>query len=118
MFSLNSSQRYYLYTKPTDMRKSFDGLSGLITNELGRHPDFGDVYVFVNKRRTHIKLLHLEPGGFILYYKRLEKGRLSLPKITGKSQVVTWSDLVLIIEGIDPIQVKRKKRYLPTIQSA
>ncbi|WP_315645709.1 IS66 family insertion sequence element accessory protein TnpB, partial [Limnospira sp. PMC 1249.20] len=38
MFSLNSSQRYYLYTKPTDMRKSFDGLSGLITNELGRHP--------------------------------------------------------------------------------
>ncbi|WP_396442922.1 hypothetical protein [Limnospira sp. PMC 1245.20] len=53
-----------------------------------------------------------------MHYKRLEKGRLSLPKITGKSQVVTWSDLVLIIEGIDPIQVKRKKRYLPTPKSA
>ncbi|WP_315643246.1 IS66 family insertion sequence element accessory protein TnpB [Limnospira sp. Paracas R14] len=118
MFSLNSSQRYYLYGTPTDMRKSFDGLSGIVTNELGRHPAFGDVYVFVNKRRDRIKLLHLEPGGFVLYYKRLEKGRLTLPKNTSKSHAVTWSDLVLIIEGIDTTQVKRKRRYLPTPKSA
>ncbi|MCC5917047.1 MAG: IS66 family insertion sequence element accessory protein TnpB [Cryomorphaceae bacterium] len=50
MFSLNSSQRYYLYTKPTDIRKSLDGLCGIICNELGHHPVFGVVYVFANKR--------------------------------------------------------------------
>ena len=100
------------------MRKSFDGLCGIVVNELRCHPNYGDVYVFINKRRDRIKLLHLEPGGFVLYYKRLEKGRLSVPEKKEKSVSVTWSDLVLLIEGIDPIQVKRKKRYLPTQKSA
>jgi transposase len=100
------------------MRKSFDGLSGIVQNALGRQPTHGDVYIFVNKTRNRIKLLHLEPGGFVLYYKRLEKGRLSLPPSNHKSQVLTWSDLVLIIEGINPIQVKRKVRFLPTSKSA
>lgn len=111
MFSLNSSQRYYLYNEPTDMRKSFNGLTGIVTNALGRQPAYGEVYVFVNKSKNLIKLLHLEPGGFVLYYKRLEEGRFTLPSSNSASQPVTWADLVMIIEGISPDKVVRKKRY-------
>ena len=57
------------------MRKSFDALSGLVRNELQREPTSGEVYVFVNRSRTCIKLLHWESGGFVLYYKRLEQGK-------------------------------------------
>lgn len=76
MFTLGSSLRFRLYNKPTDMRKSFDGLCGILQRELDCKPRSGEVYVFVNKRRDKIKLLHWEPGGLVLYYKRLEKGTL------------------------------------------
>lgn len=56
------------------MRKSFDGLSGIVRSELGGDPLSDDAFVFLNKRRNRLKLLHWEPGGFALYYKRLEKG--------------------------------------------
>ena len=58
MFSLNDSMRYLLYNKPTDMRKSYHTLCGLVTNELGCDPCNGDVYIFINKARNRIKLLH------------------------------------------------------------
>ncbi len=74
MLSLGSSHSYYLYLAACDMRKSFDSLSGLVRNELGRDPASGEVFVFINKRRNSVKLLHWERGGFVLYYKRLEKG--------------------------------------------
>ena len=57
------------------MRKSFDGLSGLINNELKKNPLSGDVFIFINKRRDRIKLLIWDRTGFWLFYKRLEKGR-------------------------------------------
>ena len=71
MFSLNDSMRYLLYNKPTDMRKSYHTLCGLVTNELGCDPCNGDVYIFINKARNRIKLLHWEPGGLVLYCKLL-----------------------------------------------
>ena len=67
MFSLNDSMRYWLYNRPTDMRKSYYTLSGIVTNELGCDPCNGDVYIFMNKSRNRIKLLHWEPGGLVLY---------------------------------------------------
>ena len=57
MFSLTSSHRYYLYDQPTDMRKSFDGLSGIVQGQLQRDPTNGSVYVFINKKRNRIKHL-------------------------------------------------------------
>ena len=63
------------------MRKSFNGLSGLVKNELNREPASGDVFVFLNRNRTHLKLLHWERGGFVLYYKRLERGSFTPPVI-------------------------------------
>ena len=77
MFSLHSA-RYFLYSQPTDMRKSFDGLSGLVTSSLGQDLMSGDVYIFINKPRNRIKLLRWEPGGFVLFYKRLEKGTFEM----------------------------------------
>jgi len=58
------------------MRKGFDGLSGLIKQEMNRKPVDGNVYLFVNRRRDRIKMLLWESGGFMLYYKRLEKGTI------------------------------------------
>ena len=79
MFSFNSSHRFEYYVKACDMRKGFDSLCGLVRNELGRNPLSGDVFVFVNKSRSTIKLLHWDSDGFVIYHKRLESGRFALP---------------------------------------
>lgn len=82
------------------MRKSFDGLCGLVFGELGRNATSGEVFVFLNKRRTHMKLLHWQNGGFVLYYKRLEKSTFTAPAPGRENQNTSWVDLVLMIEGI------------------
>src|SRR5690625_6407180 len=91
MFSLNSSLTFYFYASPCDMRKSFNGLSGIVRNELGKEPTNGNVFVFLNKKRTHLKLLHWERGGFVLYYKRLEQGTFTPPVFKGDSNCITVS---------------------------
>lgn len=111
MFSLSSSHNFYLYTSPCDMRKSFDGLSGLVRNELGKDPARGDVFIFLNKPRNSIKLLHWESGGFVLYYKRLEKGTFTPPKSEGKNTAISWPELVLMIEGIQVKKSIQKRRF-------
>jgi transposase len=113
MFSLTSSFRYYLYRGATDMRKSFDGLSGLVQSQLKRNPMSGEVFIFVNRRRTKVKLLRWEQGGFIIYYKRLESGTLELPKFQNDSVScqISWATLMLMIEGISIEKSKRRKRF-------
>lgn len=91
------------------MRKSFDGLCGLISSGMQRQPTSGEVFVFLNRSRTHMKLLHWEQGGFVLYYKRLESGTFGVPAV--KNGELSWSDLVLMIEGIQVLKSIRKKRY-------
>ena len=81
------------------MRKSFDGLSGIVRSDLNRNPTSGDVFIFLNKRRNQIKLLHWERGGFVLYYKRLEKGTFTPPRLKSDGSV-SWPDLILMNEGI------------------
>lgn len=93
------------------MRKSFDALSGLVRNELGRDPTNGEVFVFLNRSRNCIKLLHWESGGFVLYYKRLEKGTFTPPLLEGKNTVLRWPELVLMIEGIQVKSSIQKARY-------
>src|SRR5690625_7173917 len=95
---------------------SFDGLSGLVTNELGRSPTSGEVYVFLNKRRTHLKLLRWEPGGFVQYYKKLEKGTLK-PPLTVKNGRMNWEELVFMIEGIKVKKCGQKPRSSLTINT-
>lgn len=89
------------------MRKSFDGLCGLVSSGMQRIPS-GEVFVFLNRSGTHIKLLHWENGGFVLYYKRLEQGTFLAPK--GKENEMSWSDLILMAEGIHVVKSIQKKR--------
>ena len=92
------------------MRKGFDGLSGLVKSGLGRDPLSGDVFVFVNRRRTHIKLLVWDRTGFVVYYKRLERGTFQLPD-TEKTGTLRWGQLLLMLEGVELQTVRYRKRF-------
>lgn len=111
MFALSSFHTYHFYPRPCDMRKSFNGLSGLVNNELGKEPTGGDVFIFLNRNRTHLKLLHWEAGGFVLYYKRLEQGSFTPPVFKGNNPGMTWSELVLMVEGLQVEKAHQKLRY-------
>lgn len=112
MFALTASHRYHLYLGVTDMRKSFDGLCGLVNNQLKRNPFSGEVFLFINRRRDKLKLLKWEPGGFVLYYKRLEEGTFELPALNGQNcYEMAWTDLILMVEGIQLTGTKKRKRY-------
>lgn len=117
MFALSSENHFHLYSQPTDMRKSFDGLSGLVQNKLGRDPSGGDVFIFINKRRDKIKLLHWQGNSFVLYYKRLEKGTFELPKYDGAvgSIVLDYAKMVMIIDGLSIKNIPKRERYQPNI---
>jgi len=79
MFSITSG-RYFLYREATDMRKSFDGLCGLVQGQLRQNPMSGDLFIFINKRRNRIKLLRWETGGFVCFINAWKRGLLSYPK--------------------------------------
>lgn len=111
MFSLSSSHRYLLYAAPCDMRKSFDALCGLVRSDLQRDPTSGEVFVFLNRGRTHLKLLHWESGGLVLYYKRLEKGTFAPPVGASPGSTLNWAQLVLMVEGITVQKSTRKPRF-------
>ena len=113
MLTISNAYRYFLYLKSADMRKNFDGLCGIVQNEFSNNPIGGDVFIFINRRRTQIKLLHWQGDGFAIYYKRLEKGTYEIPVVEQGSNSVKLKaqELVLIMEGINLMSVKRRPRY-------
>ena len=119
MFTLSSGCKFHLYSEPTDMRKSFDGLSGIIQNVLNNNPCNGEVFIFVNKKRNKIKLLHWQGISFILYYKRLEEGTFELPQydIASGSISLNYSQLVMMIDGLSIQNIKKRKRYTPGLRT-
>lgn len=108
-------KRYFLYRHPTDMRKGFDGLSGLVINEMGCDHLSGDVYIFVNKRRTLVKILVWDRTGFVIYYKKLSSGTFELPKWEDAKNKKELSIVLLtmILEGVKISSAKMRKRYIP-----
>lgn len=90
------------------MRKSFDGLSGLVRQELGEDPLSGSLFVFCNRRRNMVKLLYWDHDGFALWFKRLEKGRFSLPAIPASDYRIDRRELVLLLEGVVPKKVSQR----------
>jgi transposase len=88
-----------------------DAMFSLVRSELGRDPAGGEVFVFLNRRRTLLKLLHWKPGGFVLYYKRLEQGTFTPPVSEGDQSVVAWPQLVLMVEGITVERSRQHRRY-------
>jgi transposase len=112
--------KIYLYAKPTDMRRSFNGLHALVEAEFHRDIREGDVFVFLNRRLDRIKLIHWDRDGLAIWMKRLERGTFQRPRFpAGAAQVeMDATDLTLLLSGIDLSSVKRRPRYAIDTHSA
>lgn len=115
MFNLNDSMRYYLYPYPADMRKSFYTLSGVVKDLMGQDVRDGDVFIFVGRTCSSMKILHMECGGLVIYHLRLEEGQFKLPVFDEETRAckTTWQDLMLMVQGIDTGKCTREKRWEP-----
>lgn len=113
MLTMPPNVRIFLALQPVDMRRSFDGLAGQVKHTLRLDPLSGHLYVFLNRRRTLMKILFFDRTGYCILYKRLEQGTFQLPEAdpeTGRVELAP-ADLALILEGIDLRHIKRRKRY-------
>jgi len=101
------------------MRKGMNSLCGVVRERMGHDVRFGDVFIFVSRSRSTMKLLHAEDGGLVLYVKRLEEGRFRLPEYdqTTNSYPMQWRDLVVMVEGISENPALRLKRLKMTRSS-
>ena len=111
MFFPESNLKIWLYAKATDMRKSFDGLAALAKNQLAESPLSGALFVFINKRQTHIKILYFDRSGYCLWAKRLEQGRFNYNRQGHEKQSLDWTQLKFILEGIEVKNIRQQKRY-------
>ncbi len=112
MLGFHSHQRFFVYTLTTDMRCGYNSLSGLVRNVLKSDPLNGDVYIFFNKTREIIKLLVWDADGFVLYYKKLEKGRFEKIVSSEKKYAIRYDHLVMLIGGISLQKLKQNKRFV------
>ena len=124
MLSLSDAMPIYLFTLPTDMRKSFDGLCGLVETHLHgaeggctgvKAVTGGQLFVFLNRRRDRMKVMYFDGDGLAIWYKRLERGRFQLPGVADGADhiIIDARQLRLILDGIDLASVRRRQRYQP-----
>lgn len=116
MFNLSPSVRIFVSTKPVDMRMSFNGLFGLVQNQIRQDPFSGSLFLFRSRRGDFIKMLWWDLDGFAIFAKRLEVGTFRFPDVqfvNGEYQPVEIerAELMMLLEGIDTDSVKRLKRY-------
>jgi len=113
IISFSDRYRYFVYRSNCDMRKGFDGLSGLVKNEFKMDPLLGDVFIFLSRQRNRIKLLHWQGDGFSIYSRRLEKGTFELPEgtISTVAQEISSENMKFILDGIMLNSVKKRVRY-------
>ena len=113
MLSIPPGVRVYLCLTATDMRKSFDGLSGLVQSVFERNVLDGHLFVFVNRRRDRLKLLYWDRDGLAIWSKRLEAGTFELPAAGSDASrmELDTTDLSLLLGGIELRSVRRRKRY-------
>ena len=106
-----SQVRIWLCTQPADMRRSYDGLSALVRQQLHEDPLSGALFVFINRRATQMKVLYFDRSGYCVWSKRLERGRFHAVRDASGKRRLSWTDLKLILEGIDQGSVRRYRRY-------
>lgn len=111
MFFPESGVRVWLCTQPTDMRKSYDGLSALVKNQLQEDPLSGQLFVFINRKGTQIKVLYFDRSGYCIWSKRLEQGTFHHHWQDAIKHSLGWTELKLLLEGIDLRSVRQSKRY-------
>ena len=111
MVSWPTVVRIWLATQATDLRKSFDSLAEVVRQQLGGDPLSGQLFVFRNKRADRIKLLYWDEDGFVIVYKRLERGSFRFPQAEAGGVEIRAADLQMLLDGIDLASVKRPQRY-------
>lgn len=114
MLNLTSHIRIYLHTQPVDMRKSFDGLFGIVKNEFELDLRSGGLFLFLNRPRNRIKLMYWDVDGIAIWMKRLERGSFQHPQpdASSKQLIMDAAQLHLLLSGIQLESVKRRKRYV------
>lgn len=113
MLTVAGNNRIFLYMQSTDMRKSFRGLCALVYAHRGR-PEDGAYYVFVNRRRTHVKVLYFDGDGLAIWYKRLEKGHFVMPRASGDRVELDRRHLAMLLEGITPLKTHPRFSFKKT----
>lgn len=115
MLSLSPNLRVFAATAPTDMRKSFSGLVGLVEKELDRQVEGGGLFLFFSRRRNAVKVLFFTGDGLAIFYRRLERGTFELPRTAATADAkgieLKLSELTLILEGIELSSVKHRRRW-------
>jgi transposase len=112
MIMLPSAVRIFLCTRPTDMRKGFDGLTGLVQECFAQDLLTGHLFLFVNRRRDRIKILYFDRDGLAIWYKRLEAGSFEIPAAAAGDGIELQSaQLAMILAGIDIKSARHRKRY-------
>ena len=114
MLGLPPSVRIYYALEPVDMRNGIDGLRAKVEQTLRKDPYEGHLFVFVGKSRDKVKILFWDRGGFVLYLKRLERGRFQLPTLDSKRRQVEMepAQLAMLLDGID-LNARRLARWKP-----
>jgi transposase len=114
MLGLPNGTRIYFCSQPVDFRKSFDGLNGIVESVFAMNVLDGHLFLFVNRRRDRIKALWWEPGGLILWYKRLEQGTFELPQAdAGQAHVtIDATQLAMLIGGVPLASARRRRKRM------
>lgn len=114
MLTLPASVRIYVAAEAVDLRRGFDGLAAATRSVIGANPMSGHVFVFVNRRRNRVKLLVWDRTGYLLLYKRLERGTFKIPtepELGRRHVEVDAGELGLMLEGLDLRGARRRKRW-------
>ncbi len=111
MFFLESQVRIWLCAVPTDMRKSYNGLSALVKNRLQGNPLSGELFVFVNRRQDQMKVLYFDRCGYCIWSKKLEQGQFVVRGAPDGKRQLNWTQLKLLLEGIEIKKSRQYKRY-------
>lgn len=116
MLAITPTVKIYLHSEPIDMRKSFDGLFGIVKNDLQIDVRHGGLFMFLNLRRNRIKLMYWDVDGIAIWMKRLERGCFQRPLRTadGKHVIIEPAELQWILTGVDLASIKKRKRYVDT----
>jgi len=115
MLNLTGSVKIYAYTRATDMRKGFNGLSGIVRSEFQTDPTDGSLFIFINRRRDRMKLMHFDGGGFWLYYRLLEAGtfeELASQDDSCRLQMDA-TQLSMLLSGVSLVASQRRRKRYP-----
>lgn len=113
MFGLGPATKIYLACEAVDMRKGFDGLFGLVRDQLGQNPLSGHLFLFINRSHTRLKVLVWDGSGLWVCAKRLERGRFRWPDSTKLPSVTMRSEeLAMLVNGIDLAQARPRRKWL------